>query len=103
MNSHSFVILDTSGRDDKPAALVPAICFCMREIETVYLVGGATCAAKHETHIFRSPLMSRASIRPQVVRVLLQELSTARKGGVVGVDSAYMMPLLKGKGRCAAF
>lgn len=48
--------------------------------------------------------MYRASIRSQVVRILLQELSAARKGGTVGVDCAYMMRLLKGEGqRCADF
>lgn len=48
--------------------------------------------------------MYRVSIRSQVVRILLQELSAARKGGTVGVDCAYMMRLLKGEGqRCVDF
>lgn len=54
--------------------------------------------------VCRSLLMHRASIRTQVVRVLLQELSTARNGGAVGVDCVYMMHFLKGEGkRCAVF
>lgn len=46
-----------------------------------------------------------ASLSPflQVVRVLLQELSAARKGGAVGADCLYMARFLTGeasKGRC---